>query len=279
MGMAASQARYLGLTARKTNVEYEGQQVNQARTALANQSADTFNDLLSLEVPTAPSTQDFTTTQYSYEDGSVGETISNMESLADDPDGYNYLVTHYHYADLYTGIQNKKQNPQVYVTDRIDVKDVDGNNVKVENGVYSVNNKECSVYDENDPDQKAMYDLISNSFEEVKNADPASVLTYKDAGNNVHIVLADQIEAAANGTSDAADYSIQFGKAHQGTIDANTFVKNADGSYSVDGYACTKYDEANEDMKNAYYKAVAQNPALANVGADNLYTYNEKIWN
>ena len=35
MGMAASQARYLGLTARKTNVEYEGQQINQARTALA----------------------------------------------------------------------------------------------------------------------------------------------------------------------------------------------------------------------------------------------------
>ena len=46
MGMAASQARYLGLTARKTNVEYEGQQVNQARTALANQSANTFNELL-----------------------------------------------------------------------------------------------------------------------------------------------------------------------------------------------------------------------------------------
>ena len=38
MGMAASQARYLGLTARKTNVEYEGQQINQARTALANQT-------------------------------------------------------------------------------------------------------------------------------------------------------------------------------------------------------------------------------------------------
>ena len=40
MGMAASQARYLALTARKTNVEYEGQQINQERTALANQSAD-----------------------------------------------------------------------------------------------------------------------------------------------------------------------------------------------------------------------------------------------
>ena len=96
MGMAASQARYLGLTARKTNVEYEGQQINQARTALANQSANTFNDLLALEVPTAPSTQDYTTTQYSYEDGTVGETITSMEPISNDPDGYNYLVTHYH---------------------------------------------------------------------------------------------------------------------------------------------------------------------------------------
>ena len=54
MGMAASQARYLALTARKTNTEYEGQQINQARTALANQSANLFNRLLGLEVPVAP---------------------------------------------------------------------------------------------------------------------------------------------------------------------------------------------------------------------------------
>ena len=46
MGMAASQARYLALTARKTNTEWEGQQINQARTALANQSANLFNQLL-----------------------------------------------------------------------------------------------------------------------------------------------------------------------------------------------------------------------------------------
>ena len=36
MGMSASQARFLSLTARKTNVEYEGQQINQQRTTLSN---------------------------------------------------------------------------------------------------------------------------------------------------------------------------------------------------------------------------------------------------
>ena len=67
MGMAASQARYLALTARKTNTEYEGQQINQARTALSNQSANLFNQMLGLSVPVPPSTQDFTKVQYSYQ--------------------------------------------------------------------------------------------------------------------------------------------------------------------------------------------------------------------
>lgn len=119
MGMAASQARYLGLTARKTNVEYEGQQVNQARTALANQAANTFNELLKLEVPVAPSQQDFVTMQYSYVDGTVTETISQMSPLLNDPDGYNYMVTHYHYADVYHGVKNHRTNPQVNMENNV----------------------------------------------------------------------------------------------------------------------------------------------------------------
>lgn len=54
MGLAASQVRFLDLTARKSNVEYQGQQVNQARTALADQSATLFNRLVALTVPTPP---------------------------------------------------------------------------------------------------------------------------------------------------------------------------------------------------------------------------------
>ena len=68
MGMAASQARYLALVARKSNCEYEGQQINQARMALSNQSANLFNQMLTLSVPVPPSTQDFTKIQYSFTD-------------------------------------------------------------------------------------------------------------------------------------------------------------------------------------------------------------------
>ena len=64
MGMAASQARFLGLTARKTNVEFEGQQINQQRTTLSNQSANYYNDLLGMSVPVPPSVDDYTKTVY-----------------------------------------------------------------------------------------------------------------------------------------------------------------------------------------------------------------------
>ena len=54
---------------KKSNVEYEGQQINQARTALANQSSLLWNELYNMDVPTAPNTSDFTTTQYIFNNG------------------------------------------------------------------------------------------------------------------------------------------------------------------------------------------------------------------
>ena len=113
MGMAASQARYLALSARKSNTEWEGQQINQARTALANQSANLFNQLLTLEVPTVPDSSDYTEIQYSYSDGSNDSVISSWTQLSSADANYNYIVTHYYYADIYTGSQKKLSDPQV----------------------------------------------------------------------------------------------------------------------------------------------------------------------
>ena len=113
MGMSASQARYLALTARKTNTEYEGQQINQARTALANQSANLFNRLLALEVPTAPKTTDYTEIQYSYSDGDSDSVLNNWQQLSTADPNYNYIVDHYYYADIYTAGEKLLENPQV----------------------------------------------------------------------------------------------------------------------------------------------------------------------
>lgn len=113
MGMAASQARYLGLTARKTNCEWEGQQINQARTALANQSANLFNQLLSTSVPDCPDKTDFTTVQYSYSDGNNKSVLDNWRQLSDSTNDYNYIVDHYYFADIYTGCKKLMSDPQV----------------------------------------------------------------------------------------------------------------------------------------------------------------------
>ena len=78
MGMSASQARFLSLTARKTNVEYEGQQINQQRTSLSNESSNYYSQLTSLAVPTPPSTADYTKVTYTFNDGNEKNTVTSI---------------------------------------------------------------------------------------------------------------------------------------------------------------------------------------------------------
>lgn len=116
MGMAASQARYIALTARKSNVEYEGQQINQSRLMLANQSADLFNQMLGMSVPTAPSSTDFSKLQYSYSDGINTSVIDNFYQIGKDSEDYNYIVSSYHMEKVYTGSRKQLNDPQIQAT-------------------------------------------------------------------------------------------------------------------------------------------------------------------
>lgn len=90
MGMAASAGRFLGLTARKTNTEYEGQQINQQRTTLSNQSANYYNQLLGMTVPTPPSVSDFTKTVYTFQDGALNNSITSLIAQGSG----NYLISY-----------------------------------------------------------------------------------------------------------------------------------------------------------------------------------------
>ena len=97
MGMAASQARYLGLTARKTNVEYEGQQVNQQRTALANESAGLFRRMLSLDAPVAPTQNDYYTDVYQYSDPTSSDgnvTVKDIRANGTSPETYTVDISY-----------------------------------------------------------------------------------------------------------------------------------------------------------------------------------------
>lgn len=207
MGMAASQARWLALTARKTNVEYEGQQVNQARTALAMKSANTFNELLALDVPTAPSTQDFTTLEYTYQDGTISETISDMSLLENDPD-YNYMVTHFHYADVYTGIQNRLVNPQVMMSTNGVKTYTDAAAVSFDEttGIYTINGAEAKpyVFKEDEEADKVFDTLLENypNLGQLKD----SLYTYNDGGK-IYFTTKDSLAGAIKGDN-MATYSV-----------------------------------------------------------------------
>ena len=118
MGMAASQARFLGLTARKSNVEFEGQQINQQRTTLSNQSANYYNSLLGMSVPTPPSVDNYTKTVYTFNDGALTNTIT---TLIAQNDGFYTLSYLSQYEDEFTpvaastSVVNKDDNGNFYV--------------------------------------------------------------------------------------------------------------------------------------------------------------------
>ena len=127
MGMAASQARFLGLTARKSNVEYQVQQINQQRTSLANESAGLYNQMMELEVPTPPSVNAFAKTTYVLENSnsiaSDNYTIANMSKTY--ANNGEYLVTLQaketqklarDYKFTFKGIKQETKDNQHYTT-------------------------------------------------------------------------------------------------------------------------------------------------------------------
>ena len=87
MGLSASQARYMSLIARQSNIEYQGQQINQERTILSQQASALYNSLLTIDVPTPPSTSDYTTVKYSGAEGATTFTIGQVT-----PTGTTYSI-------------------------------------------------------------------------------------------------------------------------------------------------------------------------------------------
>ncbi len=217
MGMAASQARYLALTARKTNTEWEGQQINQARTALANQSANLFNQLLALEVPNAPKTTDYTEIQYSYTDGENESVIESWEQLSSADPNYNYVVNRYYYADIYTGSKKLLENPQVQTKGELSINDFKDQNPTVtynaNDNTYTITTAdgESKTYSAiGDYTQDKKLENALRDFETAKGmAQADGVLTtdgvygYQDANGTWHFFLEDEI-------SEPKDYSTVY---------------------------------------------------------------------
>ncbi len=176
MGLAASQARYLSLSARKSNVEYEGQQINQQRLNLSNQSADLFNQMLTMAVPMPPSSTDFTKLQYSWTDGDVASVIENYYQIGTIDDEFNYVVTSYHYENVYTGQRKFLPDPQVQATKTNHFSDLKARNFVLQEMSYNPEKDTYSLQLINGFDQliHATYKLC----DAVENRDTVEQLDY-----------------------------------------------------------------------------------------------------
>lgn len=210
MGMAASQARYLALTARKTNCEWEGQQINQARTALANQTADYFNQLLTSKVPDCPDTTDFTTTQYSYSDGYNDTVLEQWHQLSNANTEYNYVVDTYYYDDVYTGSKKKMSNPEVLFKHHTVPNDIKVDTFEKVTNAYIVNGtnyKALSEYPDTKEMQNAIKDLEADGYLTLPGGqiNYNDLFGYKDASNIWHITTKENLENIKGNTEGLLD--------------------------------------------------------------------------
>ena len=122
MGMAASQARLLSLQARQSNLEYQGQQINQERTILSQQCTELYNSLLDMNVPTPPSTQDYTKVEYTGNNGTIPYSFEPNDVKPKKTDYGDYNITYSEYTHSMVknnGYKNTTYNQQTYkeVTD------------------------------------------------------------------------------------------------------------------------------------------------------------------
>lgn len=266
MGMAASQARYLALVARKSNCEYEGQQINQARTALSNQSANLFNQMLGLSVPIPPSTQDFTKTQYSYTDGINGSTIESWQQLPETDENYNYVVTHYYNTEIYTGAQKKMNDPQVQFTGNIpldptnysaDVStiqryqlELDARRKDYDEALAAYNkliseSKDITSYE----DSKSLSTIISSEKNEDDNFTITTQATSTDAEGKTYTVFTSNETPSVDYHYDGTKYyTVTDGTYADATIADGVTLTPKEGTNVT--YA--KYDSSIEEQKTAF---------------------------
>ena len=186
MGLAASQARFLGITARKSNIEYEGQQVNQQRTALAEEVNALYSKLLALDVPIAPDTTEFYETNYDF---SVTNTSSD--------DGEYIIKSYYENADgtTYTVNTQKSYKKEVAVGTVLK-KDKNPITYDVPSGTYSISGIEdqpTALTKLSEEDSANMIALINESYPN-KQVQGTYLYSYKDTSGVTHYIDSSIVE-------------------------------------------------------------------------------------
>ena len=249
MGMAASQARLLTLQARQSDLEYQGQQINQERSVLSQQVTALYNSLLTMTVPTPPSTNDYTTVQYA---GTIGATSYTFDASSVKPCTYKAgegTQTYYVTVEQSAYGDSLDKNPNIST--------VDGNS----NGYVWVH-KESSFKqnpDGSDTTEKKVFSeneiasLYVVTSETAGEDGGAGTISYEKASILEHFTAVDGGFVAKDG--------VQLMKLTNGY--GTKYKSEKAATASVDGY--TIYDKdafasihnISEDLMNSYTAAVA----------------------
>ena len=255
MGLSASQARYISLVARMSDIEYQGQQINQERTTLSNQVNDLYNSLLDLSVPTPPSTSEYTEVRY---ETSIGATRYTIDSVL--PDGDNYRITFSytdvgHYLNQVGGIRIERDGDEyTYTTE-------DGQHIPL---MYL---SDPDALGQIGPDNINKYlTAIQNYFPEYANDDPATIegdfmvyFTTENGTPTPHFLRADQV---LNINDHDYEYIARYDYMSNGTFPAHreftdcTLTFDAQGLISIVGVP-TAYDPQGHAIERTNYRLTA----------------------
>lgn len=291
MGMAASQARWISLAARKTNVEYEGQQINQARTALANQSSELWNKLYKMDVPTPPSTTDFTKTKYTFNIGDSQKTITDIQSAdyTDPVDNihYNSYVTYTAEVLEYKAIRNTNSNPQVQYVPATDESDA----------YYMIGTKKLKCLASCDPksDDWATYTTaldqiekdwpespLAKEWKSIKNNDTSdmsafeNIYFYNDGSNFNFVTKGSTSEPDTLEYCRANQYEALHTYCAENQLVTKTLSKYAIVEYDPSGRATTIQLEKSSAVYELTTSTITDDAAYND--AMNQYNYNKQVY-
>lgn len=271
MGMAASQARFLGLTARKSNVEYQGQQVNQQRTSLANESANLYNQMMDLTVPTPPSTSDYYTMTYTLENSSSsyskgdytfanvtktyeeeGEYLITLENKTDEKAALSksYTISGSKTDNVYSFVTNKNAVNLKYDTTANDPYTGDNGSLKVEekNRIYSLDGVSTDKLNSLDG-----YSIANAALIESFGEDNGAKYFYQDAdGVNVFLTeaqLSAMMSAVDNNKStETLSFETTYTKTKTVSTQVKGFMETSDSTGRYTSLTINKDDSYPEEL-------------------------------
>ena len=276
MGMASSQARFLQLTARLNNTEFQGQQINQQRTLLSNESSQAYNSLLGMTVPTPPSKTDYTKTFYTFTQGSYDYKI---DSVYPNMDNNTYTINYIKSGNL-VGLVNTNTNATIRKGTNPD-SSVSGDATEwLANGsqLYEVNTN----FVHNGKTGEELFQQMFNNTPGIDMSDYYVYVTQDDKGVDIYrFITKEDVEAIAVSANESAPANVWA----QGTVSTSEPLTAENGMVIFDNngrmtsviidnqeYVLTSEtvtdDTAYEDAYNQYeYEKYQYNQYVAEVNA------------